>query len=179
MPELYNCFTVPGGLRMTKFDEDFNVLSSYIIFDDGTCECPRGSKHTCRHRQMLPLFRKEQNIDKAVFLEWETRLWRIPTKAMLDQMGLQAPTAPGTLGDSDSNGGSDAPLGSHPGEAGAAGDTALPSDPPPEPLTQPAVGEQPQPPANVPPAPSDIAPQPTPASVTEAGAPLKLRRPKL
>lgn len=50
---LYNLRIVESTYRITKFDDDMNVESSYLVSDQA-CECPQGHKPTCRHRKMLP-----------------------------------------------------------------------------------------------------------------------------
>jgi len=49
---LYNLHTDGDHYRITKF-VDGNVESSYLL-SHNECECPAGSRPTCRHRQMLP-----------------------------------------------------------------------------------------------------------------------------
>lgn len=55
MTSLYNCRVDGDEWRISKFDSDFNVESSYLTTLT-ECECPAGSRDTCRHRQMLPRF---------------------------------------------------------------------------------------------------------------------------
>ena len=52
----YSLRTALDDCRITKFDNDLNVESSYIIgaSPPHECECPAGTRPTCRHRQMLP-----------------------------------------------------------------------------------------------------------------------------
>jgi hypothetical protein len=49
---LYNLHTDGDNWRITKF-VDGNVESSYLC-SETECECPAGSRPSCRHRQMLP-----------------------------------------------------------------------------------------------------------------------------
>lgn len=69
---LYNAKHTPEGIRITKFTEDLDVESSYITSTDA-CDCPAGHKHTCRHRQMLPLF--QHRINTPWFLEYDNNEW--------------------------------------------------------------------------------------------------------
>lgn len=60
MTTLYSCKSEiniedKGLYRITKFDEDMNVVSSYRT-NGIACTCPAGERPTCRHRQMLPRF---------------------------------------------------------------------------------------------------------------------------
>lgn len=50
--ELYNLHADGFQYRITKFI-DGDVIASYLL-TESTCECPAGSRDTCRHRQMLP-----------------------------------------------------------------------------------------------------------------------------
>lgn len=81
---LYNLRTDPAGFRVTKFDDDLEVESSYLMDFDPTepgspviCECPAGIRPTCRHRQMLPTLL--ERLDTAWFLDHETQEWVDPT----------------------------------------------------------------------------------------------------
>lgn len=49
---LYNAKTEGDALRVTKFDYDLNVESSYLTTPT-TCECPAGVRPSCRHREMF------------------------------------------------------------------------------------------------------------------------------
>lgn len=61
---LYNLrSTELSSYRVTKFDSDLNVESSYNVIPS-TCDCPQGHKITCRHRKML------KNILPIVDTEW-------------------------------------------------------------------------------------------------------------
>ena len=52
MPTLYYLRTDGPNYRMTKF-LDGNPAGSYLVTAT-TCQCPAGTRPTCRHRQMLP-----------------------------------------------------------------------------------------------------------------------------
>lgn len=82
---LYNCFKEADGYRITKFDNDFNVESSYITTEH-SCDCPAGHRPSCRHRDMLGVFLKTQRNDSHWFLEWDTKGWHkfIPDEARKD-----------------------------------------------------------------------------------------------
>ena len=69
---LYNAKSIDDAIRITKFDEDFEVESSYIT-SRSTCECPAGVRDTCRHRQMFAHF--AGRIDSPWFLDWDNAKW--------------------------------------------------------------------------------------------------------
>lgn len=69
---LYNAKSVDSALRITKFDDELDVESSYITTRD-TCECPASRRHTCRHREMYPEFKGRE--DTGWFLDWDERKW--------------------------------------------------------------------------------------------------------
>lgn len=82
MSAVYNLKTIPSGWQVTKFDDDFNVESSYeMTQSDGVvrCGCPAGQRPTCRHRQMFPML--QLRADTAWFLDFDTRQWVDPTGA--------------------------------------------------------------------------------------------------
>jgi hypothetical protein len=76
MTILYNCKSAdhPGAYIITKFDNDMNVESTYLV-TNGECACPRGSHPTCRHRKMLRDFVKQKHVDDGWFLDFDTKLW--------------------------------------------------------------------------------------------------------
>ncbi len=79
MTNLYNLRTIPSGWQVTKFDDDFNVESSYEMTQDDElrCGCPAGARPTCRHRQMFSQL--SDRVDTAWFLDFDTRAWVDPT----------------------------------------------------------------------------------------------------
>ena len=66
---VYNIFTTSQGLRITKWDSDFNVESSYLVSDQG-CECP--AMKPCKHMALMRRFRETGAIDENDFLDDET-----------------------------------------------------------------------------------------------------------
>ena len=67
---LYNLKSSDGQWRITKFTNDLDVESSYITSLQ-ECECPAGSRPTCRHRQMLPKMLNVGAEDSAMFYDFE------------------------------------------------------------------------------------------------------------
>ena len=74
MTILYNCRHSGDQYRITKFDHDMNVVSSYLC-DIDNCDCPRGPHPTCRHRQMLPKFITRQHVGDEWFLDFDRGGW--------------------------------------------------------------------------------------------------------
>jgi len=73
----YNCkTTAENTYQMTKFDDDLNVESSYEVSLE-ECQCPAGSRDTCRHRKMLPIFLAEEAVDKPMFYNYDTHQWAV------------------------------------------------------------------------------------------------------
>lgn len=64
---LYNLFNTSQGIRITKWDHDFNVEASYLV-SDKTCECP--AMKPCKHMEMMRLLWAE--IDQNTFYDPET-----------------------------------------------------------------------------------------------------------
>jgi hypothetical protein len=73
---LYNLKTSTDGFRITKFDEDLNVESSYITSLNG-CDCPAGHRGTCRHREMLSTLRAKAN--RPWMYDYDNKRWYIFT----------------------------------------------------------------------------------------------------
>ena len=74
MTILYNCRHSGDQYRITKFDSDMNVVSSYLCSLE-ECDCPRGPHPTCRHRQMLPKFIARQHVGDEWFLDFDRGGW--------------------------------------------------------------------------------------------------------
>ena len=74
MTHLYSCRHAGDEYRITKFDAQLNVESSYLctLIE---CECPAGERATCRHRQMLPKFLQRKAVDTEWFLDFDRGGW--------------------------------------------------------------------------------------------------------
>lgn len=69
---LYNLKSEDGQWRITKFDNDLNVESSYIVdIHANECGCPAGVAPTCRHRKMLPKMLAVGAEDSAMFYDFD------------------------------------------------------------------------------------------------------------
>lgn len=66
----YNCKHSGDQYRITKFNRDGDTESSYLC-SHHECECPAGSRPTCRHRQMLPVFLDLNLVNSHLFLDWD------------------------------------------------------------------------------------------------------------
>lgn len=97
--KLYNCVSAghPGAFIVTKFDENMEVESSYLV-SNGECACPRGSAHSCRHRDMLQRFRQHKHIGDGWFLDWDTRMFHniAITQTVADELEARDETLPET-----------------------------------------------------------------------------------
>lgn len=74
MTTLYNCKSEGYQFRITKFDTDMNVESSYLL-TSATCECPAGHRPSCRHRDMLHKFLNREAVDTDWFLDFDRGGW--------------------------------------------------------------------------------------------------------
>jgi hypothetical protein len=74
MTHLYSCRHSGDEYRITKFDSDMEVISSYLCTTT-ECDCPAGSRPSCRHRQMLPSFISRDMIDKPWLYDFDRRGW--------------------------------------------------------------------------------------------------------
>lgn len=75
---LYNLRSSDGDWRITKFTNDLDVESSYLVSRDA-CECPAGHRPSCRHRQMLPRMLAAQAEDSPMFYDFDNDRWLAPT----------------------------------------------------------------------------------------------------
>ena len=71
---IYNCKVEHDCFRVTKFDSDMNVESSYLT-DGDHCDCPAGVRPRCRHRTMLPLFKASRATNGEAFYDFEREVW--------------------------------------------------------------------------------------------------------
>jgi len=77
---LYNLRSSDGDWRITKFDNDLNPESSYLVSAEA-CECPAGVRPTCRHRQMLPKLLAAQAEDSPMFYDFDHDQFLAPATA--------------------------------------------------------------------------------------------------
>jgi hypothetical protein len=74
MTTLYNCRHAGDQYRITKFDTDLNVVSSYLC-TTSECDCPAGVRPTCRHREMLPRFIHRDHVGDGWMLDHDRDGW--------------------------------------------------------------------------------------------------------
>ena len=74
MPILYNCHHAGDQYRITKFDLDMNVESSYLC-TESECQCPAGVRPTCRHREMLPKFLHREHVGDEWMFDYDRGGW--------------------------------------------------------------------------------------------------------
>lgn len=66
----YNLTLHNDTFRMTKFDADLNVESSYELTATD-CACPQAHRPTCRHRKMFPIFMASGHVNDNWFYNFE------------------------------------------------------------------------------------------------------------
>jgi len=93
MTILYNCRHDGDQYRITKFDHDMNVVSSYLC-DIDNCDCPRGPHPTCRHRQMLPKFISRQHIGDEWFFDFDRGGWVQMDVVVVDSLTTMSEALP-------------------------------------------------------------------------------------
>ena len=91
MTTLYNCRHSGDQFRITKFDTDMNVQSSYLCTET-ECECPAGARHSCRHRDMLPRFIERSMVDQPWMYDYDRGGWVMT--AIDEDLVDAAPAAP-------------------------------------------------------------------------------------
>lgn len=78
-----------GTYLFTKFDDDLNIVDDSVYLTSlEECSCPAGSRATCRHRQMLPMFLTTDRADTGFFYCFETSSWSEPFEALDDGADL-------------------------------------------------------------------------------------------
>ncbi|MFA6244805.1 MAG: hypothetical protein WC655_27925 [Candidatus Hydrogenedentales bacterium] len=83
---LYNIRSDGDEYRITKFTNDLDVESSYLT-SHTECQCPAGSRPTCRHRQMLPTMLDAGLLDTGGFYDFESGQVLLPVTDESDAMG--------------------------------------------------------------------------------------------
>src|SRR5229473_2775061 len=71
---LYSCRHSGDQYRITKFDDDRIVLSTYLCTET-ECDCPAGVRPICRHREMLPKFLERKAIDTDWWFDYDRGGW--------------------------------------------------------------------------------------------------------
>ena len=71
---LYSCHHSGDQYRISKFDDDMNVQSSYLCTET-ECDCPAGVRPICRHREMLPKFIQRQHVNDEWFFDYDRGGW--------------------------------------------------------------------------------------------------------
>lgn len=79
MTTLYSCKSEIDGdgtqrWRITKFDDDMNVESSYLTTHT-ECDCPAGVRPLCRHRAMLHQFLARGAVNTMWMLDFDRNGW--------------------------------------------------------------------------------------------------------
>lgn len=76
---IYSIRTIPVGYRVAKFDDALNFETSYDMpkLHNGVvmCSCPAANRHTCRHRDMLEIFKDEKHIGDGWFYDYDNDQW--------------------------------------------------------------------------------------------------------
>ena len=74
MAILYNCKHDGDQYRITKFNENLEVESSYLCTET-ECECPAGVRPMCRHREMLPRFIARDEVGSGWMYDYDRGGW--------------------------------------------------------------------------------------------------------
>lgn len=79
MTTLYSCKSTVDdkgafAYRITKFDSDMNVESSYSC-NTASCDCPASVRPSCRHRDMLPKFIARGAVNTMWMFDFDRSGW--------------------------------------------------------------------------------------------------------
>jgi hypothetical protein len=78
--EYYSVRTDGNAFRVTKFNEHFEMQTSYKISADGkVCQCPQAynRNRACRHQEILRSALKYRHVDDGCFLCWQSKSWTV------------------------------------------------------------------------------------------------------
>jgi hypothetical protein len=81
---VYTVRAFEHGWRVTKFDSDLNVESSYAMLDEPkgvACECPQAARGHCRHIDILGMFQAEGRVNSGWFLDLDSGEWVPPIES--------------------------------------------------------------------------------------------------
>ena len=83
--DFYKVLLPEGAMlyEVLKFDQDLNFIEQYYITDVGdagamVCNCPAGSRSTCRHRKMVRIFQAEERVNTNWFYNFDKKQWYRP-----------------------------------------------------------------------------------------------------
>ena len=72
----------PTRWKVTKvFDSDPRGMKTYDVAESGNslvCTCFAGHRNTCRHREMIGVFKVNHAIDTGAMYQFDTKTWREP-----------------------------------------------------------------------------------------------------
>lgn len=75
MVSLYSCKHDGDIYSITKFDDQLNVESSYLV-DPTACQCPAFDKRgRCKHQEMLPFFINRKAVGSGEMYDHERGGW--------------------------------------------------------------------------------------------------------
>lgn len=79
---LYTVSAVIGAYRVVKFDSLLNVEEIYYVkpMRNGgySCDCWQHNTPTCRHREMMFLFKDTGVLNRGWFYHYESKTWEPP-----------------------------------------------------------------------------------------------------
>lgn len=73
---LYALRSLDTAFSLAKFDDDFNVASTYTLVN-GSCDCP-SHKPRCKHFAILDAFTKTDRANTDWFYCYERQSWHQP-----------------------------------------------------------------------------------------------------
>lgn len=70
-----------GGWKVLKFDEDFKQTETYLVdLNIVACTCMAGYRGTCRHREIVKLFRANDLVGSHRMYNFDKAKWFEPPK---------------------------------------------------------------------------------------------------
>lgn len=75
MTFLYSCRHDGDQYRISKFTDQLEIESSYLV-DREACECPAFAKRNrCKHQDMLPYFINRNAVGSGEMFDWDRGGW--------------------------------------------------------------------------------------------------------
>ena len=86
-----NIYTVLSGNEanwsVVKMDRDWNQEDTYHVSKHvNVCSCFAGNKTTCRHRELVEVFKRANAVDSRRAYDFDKDKWIDPPKAHLEML---------------------------------------------------------------------------------------------
>lgn len=87
--DIYTVYDKPESFEVVKMDHDFEHIETYHVSKvpgANVCTCFAGNKDTCRHRQMVEIFREAGKLDSREAYNYDKHKWVTRPKAAMEMI---------------------------------------------------------------------------------------------